>query len=335
LPAAPPGTDFAGEAAQGRKDFRANNDMPPGTQVQHWTKERGAASTGLHPDVMNENLSPLQTQGRAQPPGPGGQQRPPLNGLPATTLLTDPHGGGTSYHVEGGSTYGSEHRFADKYLIPTELERIQNANPNVDPRVAQVEAGRMARWRMEGTPGPEPPASTPPSSGGSSPPSGGGSGPSGGGGFSPGGFFGSPTGRFIGGFGAEAARNFIPGFVEAEVTIWGGGMYLLGAGYGATPVIGAVATAAASAPTAVTAIAFVSGGVGYVVGDAVESIVTEKYGRTAGVAAGTAAGALAGAGTGALLGAAIGSVVPVVGTAVGAVVGGIAGASGGFIGAFW
>lgn len=140
IPSAPPGTNFADEAARARQAYRANNPMQPGTQVQHWTKEISARNTNMDPAVMNQNLSPLQSRNR----------------LPATTLLTDPNGGGTTYSVDGGSTYGNEHKFADRALIPQIEDQIRTANPNANPRDVAVQAGRQARWAMTGEPGPDP-----------------------------------------------------------------------------------------------------------------------------------------------------------------------------------
>ena len=150
LPTAPPGTDFAAEAAQARAAYRAANVMPPGTQVQHWTKELSAQAANLDPAIMNQNLSPLQTSGRATGPWNATSQGP------ATTLLTDPAGGQTRYSVLGGSVYGNEHRFADRFLIPQIENQIRAANPGAPAGEASIEAGRQARWIMTGDPGPSP-----------------------------------------------------------------------------------------------------------------------------------------------------------------------------------
>jgi RHS repeat-associated protein len=138
IPAAAPGTDFAAAAAQARQAYRAANVMPPGTQVQHWTKELSAAATNMDPAVMNLNLSPLQSR----------------NALPATTLLVDPNGGGTTYLVDGGSVFGNEHKFADRFLIPQIEDQIRAANPSATPREVAEASGRQARWAMTGDPGP-------------------------------------------------------------------------------------------------------------------------------------------------------------------------------------
>lgn len=150
FPLAPAGTDFAAEAAAGRQAFRAANVMPAGTQAQHWTKELSAAAANMDPAVMNLNMSPLQTSGRATGPWNA------TSVGPATTLLTDPAGGQTRYTVIGGSVYGNEHRFADRFLIPEIEARIRAANPGASAGEVAIEAGREARWIMTGDPGPSP-----------------------------------------------------------------------------------------------------------------------------------------------------------------------------------
>jgi RHS repeat-associated protein len=137
---AAPGTNFASAAAAGRRAFRAANVMPAGTQAQHWTKELSAAAANMDPAVMNLNMSPLQSR----------------NALPATTLLTDPAGGGTTYQILGGSTFGNEHKFADRFLIPQIEDQIRLANPSASAGEVSIEAGRQARWIMTGDPGPTP-----------------------------------------------------------------------------------------------------------------------------------------------------------------------------------
>ncbi|HXT71723.1 MAG TPA: SpvB/TcaC N-terminal domain-containing protein [Vicinamibacterales bacterium] len=149
---APAGTDFAAEAAAGRQAFRAANVMPPGTQAQHWTKELSAAASNMDPAVMNMNMSPLQTSGRATGPWNA------TSVGPATTLLTDPAGGQTRYSILDGTgrVYGNEHRFADRYLIPEIEAQIRAANPGASAGEVSIEAGRQARWMMTGDPGPTP-----------------------------------------------------------------------------------------------------------------------------------------------------------------------------------
>jgi hypothetical protein len=104
----------------------------------------------LDPSVMNLNLSPLQSTGRATGPWSATSEGP------ATTLLTDPAGGQTRYTVLGGSVYGNEHKFADRFLIPQIEDQIRAANPNATPAEVSIEAGRQARWIMTGEPGPSP-----------------------------------------------------------------------------------------------------------------------------------------------------------------------------------
>ncbi|HEV2772337.1 MAG TPA: SpvB/TcaC N-terminal domain-containing protein [Thermoleophilaceae bacterium] len=323
VPPAAPGTNLVSAGAQGAANYRQNNVMPPGTQAQHWTKQIESRQTNMPPEVMNENMSPLQSR----------------NALPATLLLRDPGGGGTTYSVQGGPSFGNEHTFADRYLIPREAARIQAANPGADPRAVVVESGRQARWIMEGTPGPAPGA---------------------------GAGFGvavpanqvlqrlpQQTGwqRFgesvrnayrsavytISGqnrataIGGALARGLIPGFVEAEIAAMSAPYVVASLGITNSTVVSAAA-AMAAAPAATAAVAVASAAGGYIVGDVVESVVTEATGsRAGGVAAGTASGAV----TGALIGAAIGSVVPVLGTGVGAAVGAVAGGIAGFIGSYW
>ncbi|GGO53673.1 SpvB/TcaC N-terminal domain-containing protein [Streptomyces lasiicapitis] len=138
MPVAAPGTDFAAAAAQARQAYRLANVMPPGTQVQHWTKELSAAASNMDPAVMNLNLSPLQSR----------------NALPATTLLVDPAGGGTTYSALSGSVYGNEHKFADRFLIPQIEDQIRAVNPGATTAEVAEAAGRQARWVMTGEPGP-------------------------------------------------------------------------------------------------------------------------------------------------------------------------------------
>jgi RHS repeat-associated protein len=290
VPGSPPGTDHAAEAATARQQYRAANPMPAGTQAQHWIKERSAARTGMSTTVMNTGLSPLQSR----------------NALPATTLLTDPAGGGTRYRIQGGGSYGNEHTFADRGLIPEIEARMRRDNPNMSPREVAVAAGREARWRMTGDPGPDPVPRVTPS-------------------------LATSAGRFGSALGGNMARAFIPGFVEAEMGAIAAPYVVASMGItNSTIVGGAAAMAAAPAATATVVVASAAGG--YIVGDYVEEHVTQATGSRA---AGVGAGVVAGAATGALIGAAIGTIVPVLGTGVGAVVGGVVGGIAGFIGAYW
>ena len=54
----------------------------------------------------------------------------------------------------GGSTFGNEHKFADRFLIPEIETQIRAANPAASARQVTTEAGRQARWVMTGEPGP-------------------------------------------------------------------------------------------------------------------------------------------------------------------------------------
>ncbi len=274
--AAPPGTDFGAAAASTRQVYRASNVMPPGTQVQHWTKELSAQATNMDTAVMNENLSPLQSR----------------NALPATTLLVDPNGGGTTYTVSGGSTYGNEHKFADRALIPQIEDQIRAANPNADPRDVAVQAGRQARWIMTGDPGPDP---TPPPA--------------------------APTlaARFSGyasTLGTGFARTFIPGFAEVEIAAVYAHPFVvgtLGIQSGALPAIAAEISAAPT--TTAFAVALPALG-GAVVGNVIERAVTSAGGSKELSIGAAVVGAAA---TGAIIGTFI--PIPGVGTAVGAAIG--------------
>jgi len=152
VPAAPQGTDHALAEAQARIQYRIENSMPAGTNVQHWMKWRVGRDVLLPPEITNSNLSPLQSD----------------RNLPATTMLLDPSGGPTRYEVLSGEISRSqagdieritgtnvtqrahEHTLADRTIFGDELSR---ANPNANPRNAVVEAGQMTRWRMTGEPG--------------------------------------------------------------------------------------------------------------------------------------------------------------------------------------
>ncbi|HEX4817118.1 MAG TPA: SpvB/TcaC N-terminal domain-containing protein [Nonomuraea sp.] len=273
IPSAPPGTNFRSAAAAGRAAYRAANQMPPGTQAQHWTKELSAQATDMSPDVMNMNMSPLQSR----------------KALPATTLLVDPQGRGTTYAVSGGSTYGTEHKFADRFLIPQIEDQIRQANPNADPREVAVQAGRQARWIMTGEPGPDVPGPAPQR------------GP-----FGPG---------FAQNVGGGFARTFVVGFAEAEVV----GLFAhptLGA-LGVTNVAALDAAAAVSAaPTAFAASVTLAGYGGAAAGNFAEALA-RQHGASAEVSIGAAV--LAAASVGALIGTFV--PIPGVGTAAGAAIG--------------
>jgi hypothetical protein len=148
---APPGTNFDNAHARGAANFRDNNLMPEGTQAQHWNKKVPSEAANLHPDIMNENMSPLQSR----------------KDEPATTLLTDYRGGGTTYSTDGvarkpwpsgqkspyganAPVYQTEHKFADNFLIPTIADRMP---AGVDPGNRVIWSGAEARWIMTGHPG--------------------------------------------------------------------------------------------------------------------------------------------------------------------------------------
>jgi len=146
IPEAPTGTNYDSAHKTGAAQYRQQNTMPEGTQAQHWSKKRDAEASGLPTDLMNENMSALQSR----------------KDLPAETLLTDPDGGGTTYSIDGiprkpgtvqdrDPAYQTEHKFADNYLIPSIRSRMP---PDVDPRNATLWAGTEARWQMTGEPGP-------------------------------------------------------------------------------------------------------------------------------------------------------------------------------------
>jgi Domain of unknown function (DUF4157) len=172
-PTAPPGTNFENAHKSGAQGFRndfpsnnAGNPMPEGTQAQHWTKKIESEAANLHPDLMNENMSALQSE---RP----GQKGTPNEDRPAQTLLTDPNGGGTTYSTDGDTQTGgnirrprrrgdrgfqkgtpvkqTEHKFADRALIPAEAARILSGS---DPGNTALWSGANARWIMTGEPGP-------------------------------------------------------------------------------------------------------------------------------------------------------------------------------------
>ena len=130
--------DYRKIANQATANFRQNHKGPigRGLQVQHWNKVKEAATAKLDPKQMNSNLSLLQSRRDG----------------PATTMLTSPNQKGTTYSV-GGKTYGSEHSFADRHLIPAEHQRIQQANPGLDKAKAVQAAGATASWKMRGETG--------------------------------------------------------------------------------------------------------------------------------------------------------------------------------------
>src|ERR1700756_1908719 len=57
-----PKTSHQAAADRATTVYRRDHDMAEGTQVQHWTKVRSAAATGMATERMNRNLSPLQSR---------------------------------------------------------------------------------------------------------------------------------------------------------------------------------------------------------------------------------------------------------------------------------
>lgn len=115
--------------------------MPPGTQVQHWTKELEAKAANLDPAVMNQNLSPLQSR---------------TGGEPTTLLVPRKAGSTVTYTVDGTPALATEHKLADNRVIEMEADKLTQANPGIDPGFRAVESGRSAQWRMTGEAGPAP-----------------------------------------------------------------------------------------------------------------------------------------------------------------------------------
>ncbi len=151
------------EAAKATAAYRIKHAMPEGAQVQHWNKVLDAEKHGMSIPDMNKNLSTLQSR----------------TDRAATTLHVSPTGKGTRYTVhervlvvnddrkninpkdvnrdlsEPKRTYGTEHKFADRYLIKSEFDKLQNTNLSGRDKVEL--AGATARWKMTGDPGPRSP----------------------------------------------------------------------------------------------------------------------------------------------------------------------------------
>jgi hypothetical protein len=160
-PAAPPGTK--GGYGLLRRLLIQEHARPLGSQAQHWTK--WLESTTKLPLGVQRMITELISRNRSWL-----QSR---RNLPATLLLSDPAGGGTRYTVGEHAAprptgqlelpgfdnrpveqrYGTEHKFADAYLIPEEAQRIRDRNPGADPNLVNLWAGAAARSRMEGIPG--------------------------------------------------------------------------------------------------------------------------------------------------------------------------------------
>ncbi|MFI6779289.1 hypothetical protein [Nocardia sp. NPDC050412] len=145
-----PRTSHQAAADRETAAYRREHDMPEGTEVQHWTKVRSAARTGMVTERMNRNLSPLQSRSDEH----------------ATTLLTTEgtNDRGTTYTVHeradangelspATKTHTTEHKFADRYLIPAEEQRLTRANPTMDAQDLAEAAGAQVRWKMTGDPG--------------------------------------------------------------------------------------------------------------------------------------------------------------------------------------
>lgn len=152
----------------------------PGIQDQHWTKVRDAtvnAPAGTAPatvEAINANRSPLQTfkagegtlllttegapdvnRGTRFFIGDEPMGRPAVPAEPGIPAIPAEPGavGGPARDAD----YNSEHRFADRYLIPEEAAKIQAARasaglPPLDHVQLAVAAGEQARYRMEGVP---------------------------------------------------------------------------------------------------------------------------------------------------------------------------------------
>ena len=199
---------------------------------------------------------------------------------------------GTGGTGDNGRPYATQHTLADRGRYPSEAARTRSRYGSwATERVTTLWAGQRVRRRTIGSRGPwflrE--------------------------------YIVAPMIRGVMGHAALAAtRTFVPGIIEAELGLMGGGMLLYQAGYQSAGV--AVFGAASYVPV-------VGGGLvaGAVVGNAAESIATE-FGASRSTAQGV--GFLAAAGGGAGVGALIGSVIPGVGTAVGAGVGAVAGVIG-------
>jgi hypothetical protein len=160
-------------------------DGPGGRQDQHWTKVRDAtvnAAPGTPPatvEAINANRSPLQT-----PRAGEATLLLTTEGVPASEFA-NPAERGTDYFIDHDKTgrvgeprrtrgaqgtlpfgppeapfepsYRSEHRFADRYLIPEMRRQIAESRaraglPPLDDVQLTVAAGEQARYVMEGVP---------------------------------------------------------------------------------------------------------------------------------------------------------------------------------------
>ena len=219
------------------------------------------------------------------------------------TSQGDPVGGGTTYTVIGGATYGNEHKFADRFVIPEEAARSSRL---ANPRDVTREAGETARWRMTGESGrpTQPTAASNPSVGGSSTVA------------AP--ATGTSLMNVAGTTAGSITKATVPGVVEAETALVGSAY--VASGYTATaPLVTPLLTAAEAVP--VVGGSLVAGGV---VGNLAEGgaralgaseRVAEESGALAAGLTGAAVGALIGSptGIGAPVGAAIGFAAGVAG----------------------
>ncbi|MFC9660068.1 SpvB/TcaC N-terminal domain-containing protein [Nocardia sp. NPDC127606] len=284
-PKAPPGTKFEAAAKAGRAAYKNANPMPPGTQPHHWTKERSAQAADIDPGVMNQNMSALQSH---------------TGGRPTTLLVPRKPRSTVTYTVEGTPELHTEHKFADNRMIPIEEQKLAAANPSLNPGTRAIEAGRMARWRMTGEPGPAP---------------------------GPGYGQAVPLNQVLKNlppvFGTRVARLLVAGFAEAEVVGIFAHSFVTGTLGITSGPIAATAEAVSAAPTsfAITITAAAYGGA--MVGNTVESLA-----RSGGVSAEMSIGAavIGAAATGAVIGTLI--PIPAVGPLAGALIGGAAGAIG-------
>ena len=159
-----------------------------GLQDQHWTKVRDAtinAAPGTLPatvEAINANRSALQsrtahpatllltTEGVPATALPGGELgtryfvgdapmgRPAIPEGPGNRAIpAEPGAAGGPVPPADTLRYGTEHRFADAYLIPEMRRQVQESRaraglPPLDDVQLAVAAGEMARYVMEGVP---------------------------------------------------------------------------------------------------------------------------------------------------------------------------------------
>ena len=167
-----------------REERPAGWDPAAGLQDQHWTKVRDATvnATGTLPasaEAINANRSPLQSRRAGEASLLLGTE-----GVPASEFA-NPAQRGTDYFIDDTGAgrvgeprrgrgaqqelafgppeapferrYGTEHRFADRYLIPEMRAQIAESRaraglPPLDDVQLTVAAGEQARYVMEGVP---------------------------------------------------------------------------------------------------------------------------------------------------------------------------------------